>query len=604
MFRAPAPIDTAADRVVAINTRSQTRLLRVHEIRLIAACENYSEVTFTDGHRLLVRRTLQRWIAQLPVGQFYRLHRGLILNLELVREVERVSAQPTRVRLAGNAPAVLEVKRRHWPALRREIDRWRLAQAARPFAVDAKSVAVLPFANFNRDSAGEIFCDGITEELINVLAKIPGLHVAARTSSFHFKNQSLPVTQVARQLGVAYLVEGSVRRNRERVRITAQLIAGATGNHVWSETFDRDIADIFVTQDEIAGLIAQTLELRLRDAARTAPVDALTHRLTLEGRHYWNLRTPDGFARAEVALTQAIARAPDFAPAHAAFADLAVVRAMYRLADGATDVSDDFARVHLAAGRALALDPTRGEAEAALGFACFHAGRFDEASNHFARAFTTNPNYATGHQFHAWALAGQGRLEEALLVYERALVLDPLNFINLDRHAAMLTLAGRHADALEANERAAALRPDIFVGNLSQRAPILLALGRTEEAVAAARAVRSAISAEAFRRNADSDAIFVLAQTGHRAEADDYAATVLERLPKENYLRGFVFAALGRHEDAWDALALTPSIMLPQLYWSRLWSGVRGSNAFARLIAVLGRTNEYRLASTIARPPR
>ena len=188
MFRAPAPSGSSApfpptDRVVAVNTRSPTRLLRVDEIRLIASCENYSEATFTDGQRLLVRRTMRQWTAQLPPTQFARVHRSLILNLEVVRQVERLSAQVTRLHLAGPASATVDVKRRHWPALRGHLERWQLAQAARPAATvapAAKSIAVLPFANFSRDPAGEIFCDGITEELINVLAKIPGLHVAAR----------------------------------------------------------------------------------------------------------------------------------------------------------------------------------------------------------------------------------------------------------------------------------------------------------------------------------------------------------------------------------------------------------------------------------------
>ncbi len=580
----------AADACVAVNVRGITRLIPHQEIRLISSCENYTEVVCGEG-RLLIRRTMQQWTELLPSAQFARVHRGLIINIGRVGHFERPPAEPVRLHFDGADATPLAIKRRHWPALRRRLEAWRLLHARRPSA--EKSIAVLPFANFSRDPAGEIFCDGITEELINVLAKIPALHVAARTSAFHFKNKNLPVAQIAAQLGAEYVVEGSVRRHRGNVRITAQLIDAASGFHLWSETFDRELADLIATQDEIAALVAHNLQLKLHPSPRAATIDPTAHRLFLEGRHYWNLRTSDGFARADAALAKALALEPAFAAAHAAVADLSVVRAMYRLADGAPDVTDDVARVHTAAQRALELDPTLGEPHAALGFASFHAGRFKDAVAHFPRAFAANPNYATGYQFYAWTLAGLGRLDDALEEYTRAIALDPLNFINLDRHAAMLVLAGRQAEALDSSERAAALRPDLFIGNLSQRAPILLALDRTDEAVAAARAVRRHSADIPFRRNSDSDAIFVLHQAGHRDEAADYAGELLARLEPENYLRGFVLSAVGRFADAAPALRRTPSIMLPQLYWSPLWRDVRGTAAFKRLIADLGRTAEF-----------
>lgn len=591
-----APDAPAPDSLVTVRSPSGRRVVSIDDIRHIAACENYSEIFFADGHRELIRRTMQQWTAQLPAAQFARVHRGLIVNLDRVGFLERRTPELAALHFTAPAASALDIRRRHWPALRRRLSAWRHAHppASRP---TTKSIAVLPFANFSRTPAGEIFADGITEELINVLARVPGLHVAARTSSFHFKNHHAPVATIAAHLGVAYLVEGSVRLGGPRVRLTAQLIEASSGFHLWSGTFDHDAADILATQDQIAGQVAHQLQLTLQRAARTAPIDPETHRLVLEGRHYWNLRTPDGFALAATALTRALDRAPDFAPAHAALADLAVVRAMYRLADGAHDVADDLQRVHAAAQRALSLDPALAEPHAALGFACFHEGRLDPALAHFPRAFAANPNYATGHQFFAWTLAGAGRLAEALDVYHRAIALDPLNFINLDRHAAMLALAGRHAEALDASERAAALRPDLFVGNLAQRAPILLALGRTADALAAARAVRTHATTAPFRRNADSDAIFVLHQTGYRDEAAAHAAEVLARLPADNYLRGFVLSALGRFAEALPALAHTPSIMLPQLYWSPLWAPARPTPAFRQLLAQLGRTAELARAA-------
>lgn len=586
------PSAVTADASVSVNVRGVEHQLPLDEIRLIASCENYSEVVSADEH-FLVRRTMQQWTRVLPAAQFVRVHRGLIVNLGGVGHVERRPAAPVRLHFLATASPPLEIKRRHWPALRRRLESWRL-EHARTRSASGKSIAVLPFANFSRDAAGEIFCDGITEELINVLAQIPQLRVAARTSAFHFKNKNLPVAEVAQQLGVEFIIEGSVRRSGTHVRITIQLIEAASGFHLWSASFERQLPDIFAAQDEIAALVARQLQLKLHSSLRSAAaIDPTSHRLFLEGRHYWNLRTSDGFARADTALAKALDLEPAFAAAHAAVADLSVVRAMYRLADGAPGVADDLARVHTAARRALELDPTLGEPHAALGFACFHAGRFDEALAHFPDAFVANPNYATGYQFYAWTLAGLGRLEEALEEYSRAIALDPLNFINLDRHAAMLVLAGRYAEALESNERAAALRPDVFVGNLSQRAPILLALGRMDDAIAAARTIRRHGRAEAFRRNSDSDAIFVLRQTGHCDEAAAYAAEVLSSISPGNYLRGFLLTAVGRFEEAWPELVHTPSIMLPQLYWSPLWNEVRAAATFGALINRLGREAEY-----------
>jgi TolB-like protein/Tfp pilus assembly protein PilF len=589
--------DTQA--VVPVKIGAATQSIRLEEIRHITACENYTAVQLTDRQRLFVRRTMQQWTSVLPSAQFARVHRGLLVNLQRIGRIDRGPEHSVRLYLAGDALPPLEVNRRHWPTLREKLERWRGTVAGSLIAAGGKSVGVLPFLNLTQDPANEVFCEGTSEELLNVLAKIPGLRVAARTSSFYFKHRNVPVAEIGQRLGVDYIVEGSVRQAGRRIRVTAQLISAATGFHLWSDNFDRESTDILALQDEIAGLVAEKLQLKIGGAARPrATVNSQAHRLTLEGRHFWGLRTQHGFLRAEKAFLEAIAVDPGLAAAYAGLADVCVVRAMYRLADGNGPASDDLERATAAATRALELDPALAEPHATLGFACFHAGRFGEAIRHYPKAFAANPNYATGHQFHAWTLAAMGHLHRALRVYETAVTLDPLSFINIDRHAAMLMLAGRITDALKANERAAALRPDLFVGNVSQRAPILLALSRVDEAVAAARAVRNAEPDALFRRNSDADAIFVLHRVGLREEADAYANEVLARLLPQNHLRGFVYAATGRHNQAWPSLRYTPSIMLPFLYWSPVWDAVRENRAFLDLIDALGRTEEYRLART------
>ncbi|HUG09820.1 MAG TPA: hypothetical protein VMM36_02345, partial [Opitutaceae bacterium] len=165
--------------------------------------------------------------------------------------------------------------------------------------VDDKSVAVLAFANLSDDKGNEYFSDGISEELLNVLAKVPGLKVTARTSAFFFKGKQVPIADIAQQLGVAYVIEGSVRKQGDRVRITAQLIKAADGFPVWSDTFTRDLKDIFAVQDEIAGLIAQQLQLKLGATKVARVVNPEAYRLVLEGRYFWLQRTDEALNRAE-----------------------------------------------------------------------------------------------------------------------------------------------------------------------------------------------------------------------------------------------------------------------------------------------------------------
>lgn len=464
-------------------------------------------------------------------------------------------------------------------------------------AVERDSIAVLAFANRSADQQNEIFCDGISEELLNVLAKIPGLRVAARTSAFSFKGKQLPISEIARQLGVAFVVEGSVRRAGDRVRITAQLISAADGFHVWSDNFDRELSDIFAVQDEIASLIAGKLKLSLGRAARTSkPVNPEAHQLALEGRHYWNLRTHEGFTRAEAAFGHAIRLDPELAVAHSGLADVFAVRAMYRLADGAREAHGDMDGARAAAQRALELEPGRAEAHAALGFISFLEGRLAGAVPEFEAAFAANPNYASAYAYFSWVRSAQGRIGDALQESEKAISLDPLSFINVDRYAAQLVLAGKLEAALAVNQRAANLRSDAFVGNLSQRAPILLALGRTEEAVLVARSVRHTALGAPYRRNSDADAIYTLRLCGLESEAAEYGAEVLARAGIHGYLRGFVLMAMGRFEDAAPYLEQAPMIMMPHLYWSAMWDPVRDDPRFGHVIARLGRTAEYALA--------
>ncbi len=396
------------------------------------------------------------------------------------------------MRLAGALPTAqfVEQVKRLLGSQRKTVGR-----SSGPFSdpeprIDAKSIAVLAFANLSHDAENEYFSDGISEELLNLLAKVPGLKVSARTSAFHFKGKDTPIPDIARRLGVAYVVEGSVRKSGSQVRITAQLISAADGFRVWSDTFTRELRDIFAVQDEIAGLVAKNLQLKLSGAVRpTQVVNPEAHGLVLEGRHFWTLRTEAGFSRAEKAFRRALDIDPDYAPAHAGLADVFAVRTWYVSQSGS---STDMNTVRLAAAEAelaLEVDPSLAEAHAALAVVSYIEHRFADSERRFKQTFELNSNYAVTYHWHAHLLAARGHLDAALEELGRSITLDPLSFVTLVIYASQLNFARRYEDVLTITDRALALRSTVIAPLYGARASALFALGRKEEALAAARMV-------------------------------------------------------------------------------------------------------------------
>ncbi len=523
---------------------------------------------------------------------------GALPTLEFVAQVKRVLAQPRRPVGTGIPfQGILATAQGAASA-----PGWSTPAAP---AVNEKSVAVLAFANMSHDPENEYFSDGISEELLNVLAKIPGLQVSARTSAFFFKGKNMPIPEIARALGVAHVVEGSVRKAGSRVRITAQLIDAANGFHLWSDTFDRELTDIFALQDEIAREIARNLQVKLGTMAPTAhPVNPEAHGLVLEGRHYWKSRTAEGFARGEAAFRRAIELDPQFAPAHSGLAEVCVARASNLQHEGFGDAADEIRRARGASERAIQLDSSLAEPHAVLGFVLMFEGRLAESEVQFDQALALNPNSALAHSWHGLLQACQGRLDRVLTAYGKAGALDPLWLMNLHLSSVFLYEARRFEEALKVNERVAALRPGIFIPNLGDRAWILMALGRKAEAIEAARGVKERPELGP-RLVADNRAIAVLRLAGFEQEASDYAAELFKRWPPETYQRGFVLGALGRFEDALPFLERIPSMVVQALFWNTTWDPWREDPRFLQLMVKLGRANEYAVArETLARMTR
>ena len=322
------------------------------------------------------------------------------------------------------------------------------------------------------DKEQEYFSDGLAEEIINALAQIPGLKVIARTLAFAFRGKELDIRKIAEALGVATILEGSVRRAGSRVRITAQLITASDGSHLWSQRYDRELADVFAVQDEVAAMIAAVLQTKLAvqpAAARQYTPKVPAYEAYLKARFYQWKVSPENLARAKEYYEQAIALDPDFALAHVGYADSFVIQAGL---GGSAHRLMPLARE--AAQRALDLDPTLPEANAMLGIvAAVYEYDWKEAERRFRLAMARNPVPPQVQRGYAlYYLLPTGQLVEAVEAYRRALQQDPLNVQFRFGLTICLNVAGRFAEAETESRQILEIDPKFHFGHA--RSMILL----------------------------------------------------------------------------------------------------------------------------------
>jgi len=351
-----------------------------------------------------------------------------------------------------------------------------------------KSIAVLPFVNMSDDPANEYFSDGIAEELLNVLVKVKGLRVASRTSSFAFKeNKTISIPDIARELNVDHVLEGSVRKAGNTVRITAQLIDVRTDRHLWSGTYDRELEDIFAIQDEISGQIVQALKIALGAGGQEAAADfrqptqnVESYELYLKGRYFWQRRGADNIRRAIGLFDRATQLDPKFARAWSSLAAAHITLPAY---------SDETEQEHnppaiLAAKRALTLDDSLAEAYAVLGDIARVNWKWATAKAYYERATVSEPKNSTAHLWYAEHYGTVGRmhdaLEETLIAYD----LDPLHPAT-NAHLARLYLW--HKDTGKALKYAMTAWDLGYNAGLRVQIEIHLLLGDFEQALAVAR---------------------------------------------------------------------------------------------------------------------
>src|SRR6267378_1471306 len=335
-----------------------------------------------------------------------------------------------------------------------------------PGAAPAKSVAVLPFVNMSADKHDEYLSDGMTEELINALARVPGLRVPGRSSSFAFKgkNEDDIFRKVGEQLHVNAVLEGSVRKAGDKLRITAQLINVADGYHLWSEDYDGDVRDIFTLQSNVAQRVVEALQIKLgveaaRALAKKATGNPEAHRLYLLGRYEFGKYSEAGWTTSIRYYGQALKLDPNYALAYCGLADTyAYMGGVVMPSKEAVLKEKEFAQ------KALELDPELPEAH--LSLACALAGAFDwrNAPIEFDRAIELNPNLAWAYEIYAWFLGGLGRLDEAIAKDKKAIELDPLNSFFQSALAYFLYHARRYDDAIVQIKKTLELDPASTLG--------------------------------------------------------------------------------------------------------------------------------------------
>lgn len=347
------------------------------------------------------------------------------------------------------------------------------------------SVAVLPFENVTGDAQQEYFSQGVSDEIRSALARVPGLRVASRTSSYRHGSSGGTIREIADDLGVASVLEGSVQRAVDRVRITVSLVDARTDTQLWTQTFDRqlDVEGLFAVEAEVAQSVASALEVELGSAAADLtgriPASLAAHDLYLLGLYYWNRRTADDLLRAVDFFEEAVARDPNYGLAYAGLANTHVLLPFY----AGTPPAQAMPRARAAVERALAMDSTLAEAHAALAFVqTTYEWDWDGAETSFQRALALDPNYATAHEWYGTLLDALGRHDEARVELERAVDLDPLSAISNAVLGNHLLFVGEYDSAVQQLLRTLEIQPDLTLA-LQFLAETYILAGRSHDAL-------------------------------------------------------------------------------------------------------------------------
>jgi TolB-like protein/DNA-binding winged helix-turn-helix (wHTH) protein/Flp pilus assembly protein TadD len=383
-----------------------------------------------------------------------------------------------RVQDAGLAPAPLAPKRRPWPTGRvialalvlslPILAVWLFRSRGRP-PTGIRSLAVLPLDNLSGDASQDYFADGMTDELITDLAQISALRVISRTSVMAYKGARKPLPEIARELNVDAVVEGSVLRAGDQVRITAQLIEASTDKHLWSQSYEGELRDTLALQNRVARAIADQIQISLNPREQAAlksakVVNPEAYVSYLKGRYFWNKRSAESLKAALAYFNQAIDEDPAYARAYSGLADTYALLGDWQYA--VMTPKEALPKAKAAAIKALELDSALGEAHNSLAF-CLDGfdWAFDSAGKEFLRSIELNPGYATAHHWYAWHLALLHRYDEALVEMKKAASLDPLSLVINADLAELLDLAHSYDESIQQSRKAIEMDPNFALAH-------------------------------------------------------------------------------------------------------------------------------------------
>jgi len=453
-------------------------------------------------------------------------------------------------------------------------------------AAPSVSIAVLPFVNMSSDPEQEYFSDGISEELLNLLAKIPALRVASRTSAFSFKGQGLDIGEIARRLNVAHVLEGSVRKAGNQVRITAQLVDARSDTHLWSETWDRTLDDIFAVQEEIAAEVVERLQVSLLGATpKVAATDPEAYALFLQGRQLGRQRTAEGFQRSIQVLEQAVAIEPDYAPAWGELARVYSTQA----GSGVRLFDDGYALAREAANRALAIDPEYAPAIAHLGLvAMAQGGDLAAAARNYQRALALSPTDTDIIGDAATLLQSLGRLEEAIALKEYAVARDPVNPRGHHNLGNAYRWADRWDEAIASYSTALSLSPG-YIGAETGIGQSLLGKRQPQAAL-------EAIMQEGSRPWRLIGLAMAYSALGQQADSDSALADLIDAWERDAaYNIAYVLAFRGEADGAFDWLNRAVEYNDPglaEIVVENTFARIQGDPRWPRFLERIGKSPE------------
>ena len=451
-----------------------------------------------------------------------------------------------------------------------------------------KSIAVLPFENLSEEKSSAYLADGIQDEILTRLSKIADLKVIARASTQRYKHAPETPAEIAHQLGVANLLEGSVQKTNDQVRVNVQLITAANETHLWAETYDRKLTDIFVVESDIATTIAKTLQAKLTGAEKAAiekrpTANREVYELYLKGRFFWNKRTAADLRKAIEYFNQALDKDPNYAPAYAGLTDAYLILSQY----GAASPADSFPQAMAAAKKAIELDDTLAEAHTSL--ACslaYYDFDFGQSVKEFERAIQLNPNYATAHHWLSnGVLSALGQFERAIAEGKRAVELDPLSLVINTDLGQDFFYARRYDEAIAHLHKTIEMDPRFYFAHWVLGTTLQLK-GQLSDAIAE--------YSKAVELNDDPSVLALLGQAYARAGQRDEAQKILVRLSEEarsRYVQAYSFVlmhlALGDKERAIDEMERAyreRDANVAQIRTDPMLDDLRGNQRFEALV--------------------